>query len=113
MALTYTKSHTGSRATTGIAHKGTRRRRSESCTYAGTGFGGGAGAGAAAAARGAGAGLLAAGDAAGVSPAGGSPPPDPVSPSTGNPREERRSRERLRRCSGISVTDVLSKPESP
>jgi len=90
-----------------MAQMGTRLRALAAATYAGTGVGGGGAVGSGAAARAAagdatpvrtaGAELVAAGvdDVAAVSPAALSP----LSP----PMAWRRSRERFRRCSGISV----------
>jgi hypothetical protein len=111
MALTYTNSHIGRSATTGIAQMGMRRRLRDACTYAGIGFGGGGGGGGAAAARAAGAAGATSDEAGGASASDPADPADP--PSDGNPSEARRSRDRLRRCSGISVTGVLSQPSSP
>ncbi len=87
-------------------------------TYGGSGLGGGAAAGGAAAAatggrgrcrRGRRRGTVAVGVVVGDAPAGSEPDAsDPASVPPPRPSAARRSRERLSRCSGISVTAVLA-----
>ena len=92
-----------------IAQKGIFARRLAAATYGGSGFGGGASAGTAAALRPTGpdggaaaavapvvAGVAAGADSDAPSAAGAASPPP-------SPNAARRSRERLSRCSGISV----------
>src|SRR5262245_39789713 len=100
------KAQSGSSATTGIAQYGMRLRRIAAWTYSGGGFGGGATTAGAAAAR-AGAGVAAgAGSTSveGVAAAAGGGGVAPPASAGDNPNCSRRSRERLSKCSGISVT---------
>ena len=106
--------HSGSRLSADIAQNGIFLRRLAAATYGGSGFGGGGGGRqrgglarrpdrsvAAAAAAG-----VAAPVVAGV--AAGASPPLAAASSPPSPRAARRSRDRFSRCSGISVTRVLS-----
>ena len=112
-ARTYMNAHTGIRLSVAIAQNGILRRCLAACTYTGSGLGGGGAAGAGAAVRaggpdaaGAAAGVVAAGVVAGAFEvaaaslgASAASPPWPIA--------ERRSRDRFRRCSGISVTSEM------
>src|SRR6478609_10615605 len=102
--------HTGMRLSVAMAQNGIFLRRFAAATYGGSGLTGGAAGGAAAAPRAAGAldvaaaagvaGFVVAGVAAGVAAASAAG----ASESPPCPMAARRSRDRLRRCSGISVT---------
>src|SRR6056297_587752 len=113
-ARTYMNAHSGMRLSVAIAQNGILRRCLAACTYTGSGFGGGGAAGAGAGVRAGGpdaagagvAGVVVAGVVAGEVEAAASPAGASVASSPW-PIAERRSRDRFRRCSGISVTSEM------
>src|SRR3954452_23798374 len=108
---TYMNPQIGNRLSVAIAQNGIFRRRLAAAMYGGSGFGGGATAGVPLGALAGVAGAAAAGvedsTVAGVAAAAGASPGADSPPSAA-----RRSFERFSRCSGISVTAVLSPRQS-